>query len=287
MTDRVVVQRGPSVLWRVKQIAAMTVLTAFCLAILLPLWWVIISSAKTPAEIYSSKQSLIPTSFTLDNYIQLLTETGFIRSIGNSLIVAVAVTVLGSLFALGAGYAFAKLTFRGRDLLFYMLVGSMVIPGIVTVLPNFILLARIGLLDTLWAIILPNLALPFSMLWMRQYIRSAVPDSVLDAARIDGSGEFRTMWSVVAPIVRPGLVGVAVWLFLTSWNNFFLPLVYLNSDENFTYPVFIAALKGNPQLQVTHLVMAAAVLSLIPVLIMYVFLQRHFVASAAMSIDKG
>ena len=108
-------------------------------------------------------------------------------------------TIFGSLFALGAGYAFAKLHFRGRNLLFYMLVGSMVIPGIVTVLPNFILLSRLGLLDTLWAIILPNLALPFAMLWMRQYIQSAVPDSVLDAARIDGSGEFRTMWSVVAP----------------------------------------------------------------------------------------
>ena len=95
------------------------------------------------------------------------------------------------------------------------------------------------------------------------------------------------MWSVVAPIVRPGLVGVAVWLFLSSWNNFFLPLVYLNSDENFTYPVFLAAMQGNPFVQTTHLVMAASVLSLVPVLILYIFLQRHFVASAALSIDKG
>lgn len=287
MTDRALTVRRIPISLRVKQITAMLALTIFCLVILLPLWWVLISSFKSPAEIYSSKQSLIPTSLNPANFIELITQTDFLRSIGNSLVVALAVTIFGSLFALGAGYAFAKLHFRGRNLLFYMLVGSMVIPGIVTVLPNFILLSRLGLLDTLWAIILPNLALPFAMLWMRQYIQSAVPDSVLDAARIDGSGEFRTMWSVVAPIVRPGLVGVAVWLFLSSWNNFFLPLVYLNSDENFTYPVFLAAMQGNPFVQTTHLVMAASVLSLVPVLILYIFLQRHFVASAALSIDKG
>ena len=161
------------------------------------------------------------------------------------------------------------------------------IPGLVTVLPNFLVMARLGLLDTLWTIILPNFALPFSMLWMRQYIQSAVPDSVLDAARIDGSSEYQVLWSIVRPIVVPGMAGVAVWLFLTSWNNFLLPLVYLNSDENFTYPVWLAALQGNPQLQVTHLVMAAAVLSFIPIGILFVFLQRYFVSSAALSIDKG
>jgi ABC-type glycerol-3-phosphate transport system permease component len=265
----------------------MAILVGFAIIYLLPLWWVTISSMRTPAEIYSANQSLVPTSLTLANHIQVLTETGFLRSMGNSAIVAMTVSLVGTFFALAAGYAFAKLEFRGRNLIFYTLVGSMMIPGLVTVLPNFLLMAHLGLLDTLWTVILPNLALPFAMLWMRQYIQSGVPDSVLDAARIDGCSEYRVLWSVVRPIVVPGMAGVAVWLFLASWNNFLLPLVYLNSDENFTYPVWLAALQGNPQVQVTHLVMAAAVLSFVPIGILYVFLQRYFVASTALSIDKG
>lgn len=277
----------PTPALRAKSITALVLFTAFCLIGLIPLWWVTITSLRPELAIYSTSQTLIPTEITFANFVELITETNFLRSILNSTIVAVTVTVLGAIFALGAGYAFAKLRFRGRNVLFAILVGSMVIPGVVTILPNFILIGRLGLLDTLWAIILPSLAVPFAMLWMRQYVTTAVPDTVLDAARIDGCGEFRILFNVVGPIVGPGIAGVSVWLFLTSWNAFFGPLIYLNSNDNFTYPVFIAALQANPLMQTMHLVIAASVLSTLPIVVLYIFLQRYFQASAALSIDKG
>lgn len=252
-----------------------------------PLWWIVTTSLRPASEIYASEQSLIPSSVTLDNYVELFAETRFASSIVNSIIVAGAVTVAGTLFAGLAGYAFAKFRFPGQDVIFAVLIVSMMLPGAVTLLPNFILLSRIGLLDTLWAVILPQVALPFAMLWMRQYIRTAVPDTVLEAARVDGAGPFRTFVSVVAPIIRPGLAGVGVWLFLSAWNTLLIPLVYLSSSENYTYPVFLSALQGNPTLQVTHLVMSAAVLATIPAILVFLILQRQFVASAAMSIDHG
>jgi ABC-type glycerol-3-phosphate transport system permease component len=277
--------RGPA--FRAKQIASMTVMTAIALGMLIPLWWIVISSMRTPAEIFSAKQSLYPSGGSLDNYRELLTETQFLRSLANSAIVACTVTVFGTLFALSAGYAYAKLDFFGKNFTFALLLTSMTIPGAVTLLPTFIFMSRGGLLDTLFAIILPNLSLPFAILWMRQYVRSSVPDSVLDAAKLDGCNEFRTLRSVVTPIVRPGLAGVAIWIFLSQWNSFFVPLVFLSTDENYTLPVFLSALQGNPLAQTTHLVMAASVLSTLPIVALYIAFQRYFTTSVAMSIEQG
>lgn len=270
-----------------RSVGANVLLLTIAILMVIPLWWIVTTSLRPASEIYSSDQSLIPSTVTIANYVELLSETKFALAIANSMIVAAAVTVAGTLFAGLAGYAFAKFEFPGRDAIFAVLILSMMLPGAVTLLPNFILLARIGLLDTLWAVILPQVALPFAMLWMRQYIRTAVPDTVLEAARVDGAGPFRTFFAVVAPIIRPGLAGVGVWLFLSAWNTLLVPLVYLSSNENYTYPVFLSALQGNPTLQVTHLVMAAAVLATIPAVLVFLVLQRHFVASAAMSIDHG
>jgi ABC-type glycerol-3-phosphate transport system permease component len=273
--------------YRGKQAAAMAVMAAFALAMLIPLYWVLISSMRTPEEIFSTRQTLVPNTFSLHNFRELLEHTLFVRSVINSLIVATIVTVLGTVFSLAAGFAFAKLEFVGKRLIFMLLLTSMTIPGAVTLLPTFILMSRIGLIDTLYSVILPSLALPFAMLWMRQYIQAGVPDTVLDAARIDGCGEIKMVWKVVGPIVRPGLAGVGIWIFLSQWNSFFLPLVFLNSEDKFTFPVFLATLQGNPLVPNTHLVIAASALSLAPIIIMFVAFQRHFVASAAMSIDQG
>jgi ABC-type glycerol-3-phosphate transport system permease component len=273
--------------FRSRQVAAMTAMATVALGLLIPLWWILISSMRTPAEIYSARQSLVPSGFSTGNFSELVSRTLFLRSLANSAIVAVTVTAFGTVFALAAGYAYAKLTFVGKNATFLLLMMSMTIPGAVTLLPTFIFMSRIGLLDSLFAITLPNLALPFAMLWMRQYIRSSVPDSVLDAATIDGCSEFRTLWSVVAPIVRPGLAGVAIWIFLSQWNSFFVPLVMLSSNEKYTYPVFLAALQGNPLAQTTHLVMAASVLSTLPIVLLYVLFQRHFATSVAMSIEQA
>jgi lactose/L-arabinose transport system permease protein len=271
---------------RAKQIVSMTVLSAVALALLIPLWWVVISSMRTQIEIYSTEQSLIPSGVSFENYAELISTTAVLRSLLNSTIVAVTVTAFGTLFALSAGYAYAKLNFFGRNASFALLLMSMTIPGAVTLLPLFIFMSRVGLLDTLLAVILPNLAVPFAILWMRQYVRTSVPDSVLDAAKLDGCGEFRTLFSVVTPIVRPGLAGVAIWIFLSQWNSLFVPLVFLSSTENYTYPVFLAGLQGNPQAQLTHLVMAASVLSTLPIVGLYIAFQRHFAASVAMSLES-
>lgn len=247
----------------------------------LPLYWITVSSFRSQADIYSTAQSLVPGDLSLANYDQLLTKTAFLHSIVNSVAVAVVVTIAGTFFAALAGYAFAKLRFVGRDTIFTILLGSMAIPTVVTLLPNFIVLGRLGLLDTLWSIILPQLALPFSVLWMRQYLRVSIPDAVLDAARVDGAGEYRIVIDIVAPMIRSGLAGVAIWLFLGSWNSLLLPLVYLSSNTNFTYPVFLATLQGDLNHPMVHIVMAATVASTLPVVLLFLFLQRHFVASAS------
>jgi len=280
--------RRPTLAFRVKQIAALTVLTAIAVGLLIPLWWIVISSLRTPVEIFSAKQSLIPSAdSSVNNFRQLITQTLFLRSLANSAIVACTVTAFGTVFALSAGYAYAKLNFFGKNFTFALLIMSMTVPGAVTLLPTFIFMSRVGLLDTLFAVILPNLSLPFAMLWMRQYVQSSVPNSVLDAAKLDGCSEFRILRSIVAPIVRPGLAGVAIWIFLSQWNSLFVPLVFLSTNEHYTYPVFLAALQGNPLAQTTHLVMAASVLSTLPIVGLYVVFQRYFTTVVAMSIEQA
>lgn len=261
-------------------------LLLIALVVFFPLYWLVITSLLPRESILSAAQTLIPHDVTLENYQELLTSTGFLRSMLNSVLAATAVTVVGVYLNTAAGYAFAKYQFRGRDALFAVILATMMIPAVVTVIPNFLLLSRIGLIGSLFSIILPQIAPAFGIFWMRQYIGSAVPTELLESARIDGASEFGIFRHVVLPIVGPGMAGLAIWLFLNSWNGLLLPLAYLQTNEAATYPVFLASLQGF-YIRPTHLLIAASVLSTLPVVAVFLFAQKRFIAGITSGAVKG
>ncbi len=271
---------------RLAAVAVNTGLAVLALALLFPLYWLVSTSFLPRESILSANQTLVVHDPTLGNYRELLDTTSFGRSIWNSLLVAAAVTIGGVYLNTLAGFAFAKYTFRGRNILFAAVLSTMMIPLVVTVIPNFLLLSRIGLIGSLFSVILPQLALPFGVFWMRQYIDGALPISLLEAGRIDGASELTMFRRVVLPIAAPGMAALAIWLFLNSWNALLLPLAYLQTNEAATYPVFLAGLKGfyTPP---THLLIAASVLSTLPVVAVYAFAQKRFVSGLTAGGIKG
>jgi cellobiose transport system permease protein len=262
-------------------------LAILAIASIFPLYWALSTSFLPAAQINGGVQKLIPTNATLQNYVDLFTTTQFTTAMRNSALVSVAITAMGTVFAAAAGYAFGKLQFRGRNAIFLVLLLTMMIPPLVTVPVNFILMSKLGLINTLWAVILPQLAPAFGIFWMRQYAITSIPDTVLEAAEIDGAGTLRTFWTVGLPMMRPGLAGLAIYLFMMGWNQFLLPLTYLQSNEKQTYTVFLSNLNSSYAQPQTNLALATAILSTIPLLLVFVFGQRHFVAGLTAGAVKG
>jgi multiple sugar transport system permease protein len=175
-----------------------------------------------------------------------------------------------------AGYAFAKLRFRGRDSIFRVLLAALVLPAQVAMLPLFLLLKQMGLVNTYWGVIIPGMASIFGIFLVRQYALS-IPDALLDAARIDGASEFRIYRSIVLPVIRPILVTLAIFTFMGTWNDFMWPLIVLTDDRLYTLPVALAGLSGE-HVQDTELMMAGSVLTVMPVMLAFIFLQRFYIA---------
>lgn len=254
-------------------LGTMVVLTMLAL-VLTPVLWAVLSAFKSRADIFAG--DVWPRRWSLENFDDLLAKTLYLRWMFNSLVVALASTLLGLLFCSLGGYAFAKFSFPGKTVMFWIVIASVSIPAFTTVIPLFGWLARLGLLDTYIVLILPFAANAFGIFLMRQYAM-AVPDELLDAGRIDGAGEFRLYWSVVLPLLRPALGTVGVLIFIASWNSYIWPLVMMRTDEMMTLPVGVAALKGD-QLPEYGMLMAASVLSSVPIIIAFLIMQRQFIA---------
>lgn len=252
-----------------------------------PLYWALSTSLLPAAQINGGVQKLVPDSATLANYRGLFAGTRFLGAVANSAIVAAVVTVGGTFFAAMAGFAFGKLNFRGRNALFLIMLVTLMVPPLVTVPVNFILMARLGLLNSLWAVILPQLTPAFGIFWMRQYAISSIPDQVLEAARVDGCGDVRMMFRIVLPMMKPGLAGLAIYMFMAAWNQLLLPLTYLQSNDKQTYPVFLNTLNSSYAVPQHNLAIAASVLSTIPLILIFVFGQRQFVAGITNGAVKG
>src|SRR5215510_14811974 len=225
---------------------------------------------------YSDRRCLPFTgSPLLDDH--LLTQTLFARSVLNTLIVAAINVAIQTFLCSLAGFAFAKYRFRGRNLLFTLVLGTVMIPPSVQLVPNFIVMGKLGMLDRLWALIVPSAANAFGIFWMRQYMFS-IPDELLDAARLDGASEFGLFWRVVIPLARPGLGALALFVFTTSWNDFLSPLVYIRSEQQFTVQLMIDHIFRVRFAQNFHLLMAASVLAVIPMTVLFFTLQNQFIA---------
>jgi multiple sugar transport system permease protein len=243
---------------------------------LLPLWWMVAASVMPTGEANSFPPRLWPSRVTGEHYADLFARLNLARYAANSLLVAVATTTISVVLNSLAGYAFAKLAFRGRDRVFRLLVAALVIPGQIGMLPLFLMLQQLGLINTYWAVIIPGMASIYGIFLVRQYALS-IPDSLLDAARIDGAGELRSYGEVVLPSCRPILVTLGLFSLMGAWNDFLWPLVVLTDGDMYTLPVGLANLVGE-HVQDTELMMAGAVLTVLPVVVVFVALQRFYIA---------
>ncbi len=250
-----------------------------------PLIWMVSASLMPAGEANASPPPLIPSRVTLEHYRTLFTRLDLGRNLLNSAIVAGTVTAASLLINSMAGYALAKLRFRARDRVFRVLSAGLLLPVQVAMLPLFLLFKELGLVNTYAGVIVPSLASIFGIFLIRQYA-IALPDDLLDAARIDGAGELRIYWSVVVPVILPILATIAIWTFLTTWNDFMWPLIILSEESRYTLPVALANLAGE-HVQDTELMMAGSVVTVLPVMAVFLALQRYYVQGITAGSVKG
>jgi multiple sugar transport system permease protein len=252
---------------------------------LLPMFWMVSASLMPSGEASTFPPHFLPTTVTFEHYLSLFTRLSIGRYLFNSALIAITVTATSLLINGMAGYAFAKLRFRGRDRLFRALSGGLVLPVQVAMLPLFLLLKNMGLINTYWGVIIPGMSSIFGIFLVRQYAL-AIPDEMLDAARVDGASEFRIFWSIVVPGIVPILATLAIWTFLATWNDFMWPLIVLSDEAHYTLPVALANLSGE-HVQDTELMMAGSVITIIPVMLVFLFLQRYYIQGVMAGSVKG
>lgn len=268
-----------------KRIGLHLVLIIGAVATLAPLMWMISASFMPAGQATTYPPHFVPKPATLENYRILFTRLDVARNLLNSVIVSFAATGLSTIINAMAGYAFAKFRFRGRDPLFRTMLAGLVIPAQVGMLPLFVIMKQLHLVNSYWAVIIPSMSSIFGIFLVRQYALS-IPDELLDAARIDGASELAIFGRIVLPLLRPILVTFAVFMFMSVWNDFMWPLIVLSDDAKYTLPVALANLTGE-HVQDTELMMAGAVVTLAPVLAAFLFLQRYYIEGITMGSVKG
>ncbi|PIS46900.1 MAG: sugar ABC transporter permease [Elusimicrobia bacterium CG08_land_8_20_14_0_20_51_18] len=252
---------------------------------LFPFIWMISTSFKPPDEIFTKHPSLFPSRFTLDGYRQLFAAVSMWTHLFNSVIYAVFVTILSVLFNSMAAYAFAKLRFPGREKLFALLLVTMMVPGQVTMLPVFLILKSMGLLNTYAGLIIPGSAAVFAIFMIRQFM-AEIPEEILEAARIDGLSEFSIFWRIILPLCRPIIATLAVFSFIGAWNDFLWPLIIMLREDKYTLPVALASANGQYNTDWAFL-MAGAVVVVIPAVLIFLLAQKHYIKGIAAGAVKG
>jgi multiple sugar transport system permease protein len=260
-------------------------IAAIATVVVAPLAWMASAAFMERGEAQRFPPPWIPAEPTLDNFRELFTRLNLARYVFNSTVIALAITASALLLNAMAGYAFAKLSFRGRDRIFQVLLAALVVPLQVGMLPLFLLLKQMGAVNTYWAVILPSMATIYGTFLVRQYAQS-IPDSLLDAARLDGAGELRLFVSIVLPLLRPVLVTLGIFTFLAAWNDFMWPLIVLTGNDRYTLPVALAILSGE-HVQDAELMMAGSMLTMLPALGLFVLLQKQLIGGIMASGIKG
>lgn len=264
---------------RLSDALRVVVLTAGALACLAPLVWMFLGSFKTPTELAQRPPTLLPESWALTNYTDALSRFDFTHYLGNSVIVTVAATALTLVINSMAAYALAKYNFRGKNVLFLLTLATIMIPLQVILIPVYQVVASLGLVNTLWGMIIPAAATPTGVFLLRQYMLS-IPDELIEAARVDGSGEFRTFVQIVLPLCMPALAVVAIFSVMWRWSDFLWPLVVAQSEAVYTLPVALA--RFNAELIVPfNLILAMGVVATIPMLIIFLIFQRQIATGIA------
>lgn len=251
-----------------------------------PFVWMVLDSFKGQGELAQLPPTWFPVAPTLGNYSNLFTQFNFPQYFLNSVILAVSVTVLNLLFCSMLGYALAKLKFRGKNALFLLVLATLMVPSTVTLVPLFVLMSKLQLVNTLTAVILPESAGALGVFLMRQFMRD-IPDELLDAARVDGASEFYIYWRLVLPLSGPALATLTILTFLASWNDFIWPLIVLTNDQSYNLPVALATFAIGQHGTDYGLLLAGAVIVVMPMVIVFLLLQRYFTQGIAMTGLKG
>ncbi|MBL7029233.1 MAG: carbohydrate ABC transporter permease [Candidatus Marinimicrobia bacterium] len=242
---------------------------------LIPFVWMVSASFMQQGEANQFPPRLIPESFSLEHYLRLFISMNIVRYFLNSLILSASITGLSLLVNSMAGFAFAKFHFPGKESLFKLLLAAMIIPAQVTMLPLFLMMNQLGLINSYLGVIIPGMASIFGIFLIRQYI-SSLPDSLIEAARLDGASDFQIYWKIVLPLAKPILVTLGLFTFMGTWNDFMWPLIIMTRENMYTLPVAMANLSGE-HAQDTELMMAGAVITVLPVIIVFLALQRFYI----------
>lgn len=273
-------------LHQLSQVALSVLLFVLALLVSFPFLWMLRTSFMLPTEALKFPPIWIPQSVTLDNYANALTIQPFARYILNSLFVAIAVVVGQLLTASLGAYAFARLRFPGRDKLFLLYLATMMIPSQVTLVPLFVMIARVGWIDSYAALIVPGLSSAFFTFLLRQFFLS-IPYELEDAARIDGAGYFRIYATIIMPLSKPALASCGLLSFMGSWTSFLWPLIVIRTRELRTVPLGLAALQQEQGYTDFPQLMAGSVMAVVPIIIIFILLQRYFVSGIALTGLKG
>jgi multiple sugar transport system permease protein len=251
-----------------------------------PFVWMLLSSFKAQTELVRVPPTWLPETWTWDNYDRLFTKLDFPRYFFNSVLIAGSVVLANIVFCSMVGYALAKLRFAGKNLIMLLVLATLMVPGSVTVIPLFVLMSKFNLVNSYWAVILPFAVGPFGVFLMRQFMM-AIPNDLLEAARVDGARELRIFWKVVVPLSWPGMAALGIITFLASWNSFLWPLIVLTDDRMYTLPVALGTFAIGQHQADYGLLMAGAVALVLPIIIVFLVLQRQFTESVASTGLKG
>ena len=285
--------------WGARRIAGSTIVTALLIAMaayfLFPIVWLLVSTTKDQQQLLNLGILQVgQPAHLFQNIAQLSTFRGdqYWRWYLNTFIYASSIGVFATLFCAMAGFALVKYRFKGQSVVYWMVLASLMIPGAVTVIPLFILERAMGIMDTYWAVILPQLVNPFGAFFMTVYIAEVFPDELLEAARVDGASRFRTFFRIVVPVIMPGIVTLLLIVFIGAWNNFFLPFLVLNQPH--LYPItvglssWLSEISQNGQAGISwySLITTGATLSVLPMLVLFPFLSRYIVAGLSQGSAK-
>ncbi|MCX4766331.1 carbohydrate ABC transporter permease [Streptomyces sp. NBC_01275] len=266
---------------RRRGIALHAVLIAGLLLSAFPFYWAVIMSTHTSSEIFSYPPKLLPGTHFLENLRSLLDTIDFFGSMGNSLLVAGTVTFLVLFFDSLAAFVFAKFDFPGKRLMFVLLMFIFMVPAQLAAIPQFVIMAKLGWIGSMTALIVPAAANAFGIFWMRQYMQGAIHDELLDASRIDGASFLRQYWHVALPVVRPGLAFLGIFTFMGQWNDYAWPLIALTNPDNVTLQVALSQLNGTHGTTDYGMVMTGALLALVPLLIVFALGARQIIGDLA------
>ncbi|MBM7570679.1 carbohydrate ABC transporter permease [Aquibacillus albus] len=270
----------------IKKLFSYIFLIIGALVMCVPFFWMLSTSLKPPGAIFKLPPQFIPEEIIWENYIRVFTESDIIRGFVNTLIIIIPATAVGLFAAALAAFGFAKLNYPGRDKIFFCLIATMMLPGIVTMVPQFIVFRDLGWLDTFKPLMIPAMfGVPIAVFFLRQFFMT-IPTDLIDAAKIDGLSYFGIFLKIIVPLGRPALVTQGILGLLAGYNDFMGPLIYLNSPENFTLQLVLASFRGYYTSE-WGLIMAGSVIALVPTVIAFFFAQKQFIEGITMTGLKG